>query len=589
MKSNAEFTQAVLKKVNGKKRKKRRIWASVILCSVAICCFLIGFSNIVTFDVSPFKNSYAGYLKSYVSTGEEMGLRIVDEKNAVVRLNDAAYPCQSEATAENKFTLTVIEEERAANDSAPAPTQETPSVFRVEFWDTTATVSWKIHGVTVEKILNVTEEKEIPAGLWSLFAIGDGTSAPLNPVLGAGWTLIEENGDSYTGEGMDSAHRTKFVSVGNNLLQCMFDPISGLLLDASVVTYDETAFDYPVLIERYLSDGDTAYFYSRLLQKSDQLDFSGGSFTTAAITYESENHFVKKEEIIDETVADWSPFSKSSQDLHEMDVSATLELSETGEVELQVLGSNGIKAAFYGRWHTLKHSVLVVLDKKCPLTGRVFTLYVGGNSQAPSGELLQRYAQSRIESLDCYKVGYHTFHYYIYESETVLYWGSEWTKDCYKPRIEYETEYVLYGKYFKDYYDGDWSESEVYNPEFQFDPSWLVELPVNGAIFIFHEDGTLNVTFPDGRTDHDEFELSNDGSVIYLRWGIDLHVSERAINPNNPWRPNRNLIVSATGFQVEVTGLYQKHGMSYGWTDEETGKSMLKSVVRYELRLEKKK
>ncbi len=587
MKSNADFTQAVLKKVKDKKRKKRRIRASLILCSVAICCFLIGFSNIVTFDVSPFKNSYAGYLKSYVSTGDEIGLRIVDERSAVVRLNDVAYPCQSEATADNKFKLTVVEEERNEDETVSIFPQETPSVFRVEFWDTTATVSWKIQGVTVEKVLNVTEEKEIPAGLWGLFAIGDGTVDSLDSVSGAGWTLIEENGDSYTGEGMDSAHRTKFVSVGSTLLQCMFDPISGLLLDASVVTYDETTFSYPVLIERYLSDGDDAYFYSRLLSKEDRLDFSGGSFTTAAITDETENHSVRKEEIIDEKVADWLPYPKSSQDLHEMDVSATLDLLETGEVKLQVFGSNGIKAAFYGRWHTLKHSVLVVLDKKCPLTGRVFTLYVSNNRVKPSGELLEKYAQSRIESLDCYKVGYHTFYYYIYESETVLYWGSEWTKDCYKPRLEFETEYVLYGKYFKDYYDGDWRESEVYKPGFQFDSSWLVDLPVNGAIFVFHEDGTVNVTFPDGRTDHDEFELSESGSVVF-RWGIVLHIGERAIRPNGSGRPNRNLIVSLSGVTVSVTGLYKEYGASYGWSDEETGKSMLKSVIFYNLWLEKK-
>ena len=467
------------------------------------------------------------------------------------------------------------------------PTENVPSIFRVEFWDTTATVSFRLYGVTIEKVLNVVEERDIPSGLWSLFAIGDGTDAPLNHVSGAGWTLIEENGDSYTGEGMDSASRTKFVSMGNTLLQCSFDPLSGLLLDASIVEYDQTSFDFPVLIERYLSDGDPAYFYSRLLPDEEKLNFKGGSFSTAVITYESENHFITKDELIDEKVATWLSHAKSSQELRAMDFSARIELTEDKKVQMTVFG-NGVRAEYQGKWFALKHSVLVVLDKKCLLTGRVFTLYVNNNRQKPSAELLQKYAQSRVESLDCYKVGYHTFSYYIYESETTLYWGNEWTANSYRPRLEYETEYVLYGKYFKDYYDGDWSSGEVYKDGFQFDESWLVDLPVNGAIFVFHKDGTVNVTFPDGSTDFDEFELSFEGMSVNLRWGIDLYIGERAIKPNRPGRPNRNLIVHLSGLTVSVTGLYKEYGSSYGWVDEETGNSMIKSVIYYDIMLEKK-
>ena len=172
-----------------------------------------------------------------------------------MQVQDRAYPCTYQAKSKKQFTLNVVQEEESPT------TEEEPSIFYLEFWDTNAKLSWNILGTKIERILSITEERNIPAGLWSLCATQDGDDGEIvEKQNGAGWTLILENGDSYTGEGMDSAWKTKFISIGKNLFQCMFDSVSGIILDASVFVYDETTFDYPVIRENYVSDGNSNPF-----------------------------------------------------------------------------------------------------------------------------------------------------------------------------------------------------------------------------------------------------------------------------------------------------------------------------------------
>ena len=259
MKSNRQFTNDILRKVKAKRKQKRLVFASITLGVFALLCFLVGYSNIIVFT-PPTRNNYTAYLAPYTSIEQDVGFRFVDKKSAVVRLSNKVYPCAYQAEKDDNFTLNVVQSE--GDQESTQPTQENePSIFRLEFWDTNAKLSWEINGVTVEKVLSVTDEKDIPAGLWALCATQNGEDGEIvEEKNGAGWTLILDDGTSYTGEGASSAWKTKFVSVGNTLFQCMFDPISGIILDASEFVYDETTFAYPVIKERYVSDGDAHYF-----------------------------------------------------------------------------------------------------------------------------------------------------------------------------------------------------------------------------------------------------------------------------------------------------------------------------------------
>ena len=259
MKSNADLAKEIIKKAKAQRKKKRIVISSITLCISALLCFAIGYSNIITIDLNPYENCYARYLSAYFSEEEAVGFRFVDSKSAVVQVEDKTYPCAYEANSQKNFALTVVEN---SESSQVTQTEEEPSIFYLEFWDTSAKLSWNIFGKRIEKILSVAEERNIPTGLWSLCATQNGDDGEIvEKQNGAGWTLILENGDSFTGEGMDSAWKTKFISIGNTLFQCMFDPLSGVILDASVFVYDETTFDYPVIRENYLSDGGVPHYF----------------------------------------------------------------------------------------------------------------------------------------------------------------------------------------------------------------------------------------------------------------------------------------------------------------------------------------
>lgn len=568
MKSNADLAKEIIKKAKAQRKKKRIVISSITLCISALLCFAIGYSNIITIDLNPYENCYARYLSAYFSEEEAVGFRFVDSKSAVVQVEDKTYPCAYEANSQKNFALTVVEN---SESSQVTQTEEEPSIFYLEFWDTSAKLSWNIFGKRIEKILSIAEERNIPTGLWSLCATQNGDDGEIvEKQNGAGWTLILENGDSYTGEGMDSAWKTKFISIGNTLFQCMFDPLSGVILDASVFVYDETTFDYPVIRENYLSDGGVPhYFYSRLLEDEEKIDFSSGEFTASVVMREAENHFIEQPSPLLKELAKWQLLSESSQSQTSLPLTAKLQLHENGTVKLHISGDSDYNGTFSGKWYPLRHCVLVTLNKKSALVGRVFTVYASSGVEAPTGAYIQQYGQSRIESYACYKIGYHTFDYFVLESEAEIFWGSEWTPDKLKPTVKYETEYVLTGEYYYEYFDGD---PDVADANYMsFDESFLKPLPINGQVtVIFHEDGTATITLADGSTQTREF--TENGTTVNFDWEVDVYQGKNAVG-RNPWYPenvNKNCIVKLKRLEIGFTNLYREwgHSISYVYTDE---------------------
>ena len=590
MKSNADLTKEIIQKTKAARKKKHIVVSSLVLCICTFLGFFVGFSNIITIDFNPYETSYVSYLRAYASSEEQVGFRFVDDRSAIVQLENKAYPCAYQANSKTKFTLTVVEEE---NEEVRAATEEAPSMFYLEFWDTSAKLSWNILGTKIEKILSITDDRNIPAGLWSLCATQDGDNGKIvEKSNGAGWTLILENGDSYTGEGMDSAWKTKFISIGDTLFQCMFDPISGVILDASVFVYDETTFDYPVIRENYVSDGAPYYFYSRLLSEEETLDFYGGTFTAAAVTHRAENHQVENPTALHKQVARWQLLPEKSQELTTLSLRATLQLTADGKAKLKISNDKDYNGTFTGKWYALRHSVLVTLDKKSNLVGSVFTVYADSGVENPTGEYVQQYGQSRMESYGCYKTGYHVFDYYVFEQHTNIFWGSEWTPEKLTPNVKYETEYILYGEYYYEYFDGD---PDVADANYKnFDESFLHPLPINGQVsVVFHENGTLTVTHADGSVETRKYTVSEDGSTVRFSWEVNVYQGKNAVG-KNPWYPenvDKNCIVKLYGFDVGFTYLYDENSFFASSVDiDENGNRIQEDyhIVYYRIYLKPK-
>jgi hypothetical protein len=260
-----------------------------------------------------------------------------------------------------------------------------------------------------------------------------------------------------------------------------------------VCTYDTTTFEFPTLKERYLSDGDEHYTYSRLLADSEKLQFSDGSFNAVGVTYSADDYRVSKKDLIHESVADmvaqWRLFPKSSCDTKVLDTNAKLDLQANGNALLTVTGDMEFKGKTKGKWYPLKDSILVVLNENAKLTGRIFTVYAKNakNEKNPTADELEKYALTTLYAYDFYKVGYHVFEYHTVEEETQIFWGNAWEKDFLIPKLVYEQTYVLNGKYLPSYYDRA--------PEAQ---TTLTPMMDNGNItLVFHEDKTVTVTYLD--------------------------------------------------------------------------------------------
>ena len=506
MKTNEMFIRGVIE-MTKKARRKRRIRRAITACAcVASLATLVGCSNIINFD-SKYLTAYENYLTPYLSVsddGESVGLKFVNETSAVVSVGENVYPCSIEAKDEDSFVLNnssyLAEEERVVEEE-----QDAPSVFYVDFWENNATVSFSFFGVEVEKVLSVTTERDIPAGVWRLFATKDGDGELVYKENGVGWTVILENGESYTGEGSDSAWVTQVISINARLFQCLFDAKSGVIIDASIVDYDTTTFGYPVIIERYVSDGlsNPHYFYSRLLQEEEKTDFKSGAFMAGAVTYESEIRKLPKNDPLIDGVAKWQLLQEKSTEETKLDVEVYLELREDKTVELTVKGDRKYRGRIEGKWYALQHSVWVVLDKKSPLVGKTFTLYVEDNFLLkPTENDYLKKAKSSLELYKCYKLGYGTFDYYVMEEEIKIFWGEQYENGNIEPKLVYEKKYVLNAMWFEPYYtDENFSWDKYQTAE-------LTPCPANGKVFLlFHENGTVDVTYMTGVTAQREYRL----------------------------------------------------------------------------------
>ena len=252
-------------------------------------------------------------------------------------------------------------------------------------------------------------------------------------------------------------------------------------------------------------------------------DFVSGAFWAGAVVYESEIRKLPNGDVLIDSVAKWQLAQEKPTEEKKLDLDVTLELREDKTVELEVKGDRKYRGRIEGTWYALQHSVLVVLDKKSPLVGRTFTLFVENISAIqPTQDDYLKKAKSSLELYKCYKLGVGTYDYYVMEEEIDIFWGEQYANGEIKPKLVYEQKYVLNAMWFEPYYtDEDFSWDE-------YDSSELTPCPANGKMFlVFHEDGTVDVTYSTGVTAQREYRLDPyvkfDGK-IYLCDGGRKHL-----------------------------------------------------------------
>lgn len=514
MRTYEEFTDNVLSEVK-RKKKRRNIKRTIISLSTAsVLVFLVLFSNIINFNFLTYNNSYKKYLASYVSRENGYSsLKILDGKNAALTIDDNTYLCGLKNKSPSKFSLTAY-----GNDEEEGEEDAHKTVFSVKFSGDTAVVEGETEDGIVKKVLTVAEDIEIECGVWSLFGIRSPGGEMDCSISGGGWILLLENG-AYMGEGIDSAYSGYFLGVGDRLLQYYKDSLGNLVGAATFNYIDDGSFDFPVIEQRYLEDGDPYKFYFKLLNENELFDFNGGEFTAKGATTESENYMVEKEGIFEVSEVKWRLLPKKSQKFHKIDANFNISLEPDGSVNFKISGNRSYNTKSGGRWYRLKDSVLVILNKGNGLTGKIFTMFGGSDySEYPGGgNSFEESALTTVYSYTYYKVGYHWFYYYCLDTSTKIYWGSNWDADYLEPELIYDVPYVLNGKYFEEYYSG--RVDYMSTPEGER----MKDFPENGEIsLIFRENGKMEEYRGGVLKKTRNYWMSNDHGITSLVFSGDM-------------------------------------------------------------------
>lgn len=462
MKTIDNFTADVMNRAKKMKKRKNIIGAVCSVCTLGVLVFLVLFSNIIDFGgIGPYAKAYKKYMQAYVSAAGEnySSLRILDAQSAVFTFEGKPLFCSMEAQSDSEFELTV-EKEESADDK-----------LNVEFDGDSATVEGEVDGEEVRVVLNLTKDvQNVSPGIWSMFASEVNGSFSISG--GQNWIVLMENGDAYCGEG-STTWLCEFISVGDRILKYTRDQESGVAELSLFEVLPEEVFGYVVLKETlYEAEGKMPFVpYYRLLSESEAYDYDGGTFTAKYVEMFVTNDAIDESELYSLADINWRlfPYGESSEATAPK---LELELTADGTAKL-----NGKKA---GVWFRLKDKPLVVLDKTHDILGRAFTLY---GDRVVSANLSES-AFSYHEYSDYYKVGYHTFKYYLRMKEVTVYWGSLYKQEEMNKELVYDKEYVVYAQDIVldeatgEYVTTDWKANGNYSLIFREDGR--CEMWVNG-------------------------------------------------------------------------------------------------------------
>ena len=496
MKPIEEFTQEVVDKSKRGKRRKR-IWKTAIVLAVVFSfVFAIVYSNIIPFHELFRSRTYERYMQSYATEDRETSLKILDYDNAALTVGSRAYPCALEQKNSKTFALSVLSEGEKTDE------------LTVEFSDGKAELTGALSGEKIGKTLNIVEDMQVESGVWIMFGRENREGEITKSTLC--WFLIGEK-ESFFGEGT-TAWGCEFVAVGNRVLQYTRDQVSGFSEVSLVEFLSAEKFGFPVIRNTlYESDADEYGFISYYKKQTaeDAFAFSGGKFETELVVYKNNASRVDPEEIYYNTGVGWRLRPIYSVDETRAEVKLTLDLSSDGTLSFRSQGDWRLRMRCEGRWYALKSSILVVLDED--FAGlKAFTIFCGESAYAEWD--FSQSAISSIDVVDVYKVGYHTFDYYVADANIKVYWGSGWTEETLLPKLQYGVFYEFEG------WIADWSES---GKEGERIP--LVQTKTTSLVF--REDG--------------KYEVYRDGEYLYsARYDLDEYMENHF-----SFEPDRSLTV----------------------------------------------
>ena len=434
MKPINDFTNEVLTKAKSVKRKNSVIKAVISILSVAVIVFLVAYSNIITFNGFNASKAFERFMQSYATESGDTSFKILNKDNAVLTVNQKVYTCALNEKNSNEFTLTSYAEEKGNSN------------LTVTFSGNTAKLNGELNNQMVSKTLNAVTDMKIEEGVYTMFA-RETTNSNLS-FSDRNWFLINEK-QSYVGEN-SYVYECKFVAVGNKVLQYTSDQISGLTEVSLFEVVPKEKFGYFAFKNTmYESENDIngLITYYRKISSGESSNYAGGEFSTELVTYESKTQKIDQSELGFHEGVSWQLNVIPSVKETRYQISLNLKLNNDGSLRFESKQSEHdfiFKNVTLGRWYNLKYGVLVVLDKGFSIFNFKAFVITPDNDDFNTGGFNET-AISNIYALACYKVGYHTFNYYVTDASATIYWGSSWTEEDITPKLYYDTPYVFNG------------------------------------------------------------------------------------------------------------------------------------------------
>lgn len=420
-----------------RKSRSRRIRFFSAACGIFLLFVVAVCGNIVYIDLSGLDTRYKKFLRPYAAVSGAGGLKLIDDRNAVLTVDGVTLACSYEHKRGNRYVL------REGGES------EEPRTFDVTFDKNAASVRETDGDFSGQ--FAVTDNVSVPLGVWDHFAYIPAGEDELRPGSERTWVITLKDGECYSSDDVESAYRSEFAVCGDDVFLCHYDT-DGRITYVDLFEYDETGAysDRPVI---RCTEPDGSYFF-RLMRDDELFAYGGGTLDARAVTYECTNYAVDEEDY-DLSGVPWQLRPEKDETLRLLDADVRLALQADGKAVLNVDGERAFNASVKGRWFRLPDAILVVLDKPTALTGRLFTVFAGyyRSDYLSHDESFAASALTDVTADTLYSLGYHNLRYYNKSVHTQLYWGTAWEAEDLLPKLRLDTPYTLRLTYNPGYFE----------------------------------------------------------------------------------------------------------------------------------------
>lgn len=490
-----------------------------VLAIISIFCFSACTSSCASsFDI--LKYTYELYQGVYTSEKDNTIFSFAKNSSAILCIKSIPYKLNAVNNTENEFNFNAKKMESSnqtnvfsvsafeqnnyeQNSNAQDYLEDTE--INVVFYDGGATITGNFYGDTISIEVKVVKNVTLESGVWKCFNKDNPNISAINSYI-----IVNEQGETYYVSDASNCYELLYLSVNGEEYTVILDNYG---MPSEFITVERLGveqFGFEVI--KFISHIGNQDRYYKLMDNSEKLNFQGENFNAKYIKAQKTVEYLGQNEMANYLPIKWLAFREQEFDRKIIDMSANMELSGDGLVNLTINESGSI-SNYEGKWCTTDKHIVVILNEYS-IIGKTFVLF-NNNVQKSFGDN----AKSSITIHNVFKIGLTDFHYFLTTTYYTVFWGDEFTEKDLNNTLVYETEYVLTGYYYKWYYN----QTLPFSYE-------TATLPESGKVkMILHKDNTVDIIYEDDVQNRRYFTCVLEGTdvlEISLSKKINLKLDE---------------------------------------------------------------